>query len=64
MLFSGEFIKYFAVLCDFVCVCLCMFVYTSVRADNVRRRASDPLKLESEVVVSHQTWVLGAELQE
>lgn len=47
-----------------MCVCMsttCVDMWTG--ACGSQRKASDFLKLESQVVMSHQTWVLGTYLE-
>lgn len=44
-------------LCVCVCVCTCTCVY--MHTHGVQKRASDPLGLELQVIVSWPTWVLG-----
>jgi hypothetical protein len=40
---------------------MCGYVRLSAGTDDGQKRASDPLKLELEAVVSHPTWVLGSD---
>ena len=42
-----------------VCVCVCMYII----AYEDQKRVLHPLDLESHVVVSHLTWVLGTKLE-
>lgn len=47
-------------------MCICMsttYVDMCTGACGSQRKALDSLKLESEVVMSHQTWVLGTYLE-
>lgn len=48
-------------MCDCMCVSMCGYVRLSAGTDDGQKRASDPLKLELEAVVSHPTWVLGSD---
>lgn len=51
---------FFLIMC--ICVHLCEYMphrYRCLRREEV----SGPLKLESQVVVRHRTWVLGTELR-
>ena len=47
-------------MCVCVYVCLCVQEWTFTWKPE---RASDPLKLELQAVVSHLTWVMGTELR-
>lgn len=46
-----------------VCVCVSVYVRESAGAHQGQKRVLDPLKLELQVIVCCQAWVLGAELK-
>lgn len=48
-------------LCNIVCMCVDRWhTHTSILRG--KKSASDPIGLESQAVISHSTWVVGAEL--
>jgi hypothetical protein len=51
-------------VCVCVCVCVCVTVHVStVPGEATRGHQIDPLKLKLQAVMSHLTWILGAEFR-
>lgn len=48
-------------LCVFVYVCVCLYLHVGADALGGQKRATNPLELELQAVMSCLTWVLGAE---
>ena len=50
---------YLFLFCIGVCAYMCVCAPFAFSAGGGQKRAPDPLKLESQMVVSHHEWVLG-----
>lgn len=45
-----------------MCICVWIYAFVSADAHDVQKRASDPLDLELQVLLSCHSWMLGTEL--